>query len=299
MLLAEFSLDTWTAAVLVWLAAVGGVIGSFLNVVVYRVPAGLSVVRPPSHCPACKHPIRWHDNLPVLGWMILGARCRDCGARIPARYPAVEAVVACAFVLLGTVEYLSAGANLPPRPVHAHGGSLLIDMTTREAAAVYVYHLVLWCTLLAAALIEYDGHSVPWRVFLPAFVWGLAAPLAWPHVHPVPAMAGLEGWRAGLLDSVAGLAAGAALGAATWTAVGPWRQRGVLAAGAATGLYLGWQAAVVLLTAAALLHGAARLGARRLPRPIAGLPATAWLVAGSLGWIAAWGRLASWWAGPR
>ena len=77
-----------------WVFALGGAVGSFLNVVVYRLPAGMSLVAPGSRCPACGHPIRWHDNLPIAGWLILRGRCRDCAARISPRYPAVETLVA-------------------------------------------------------------------------------------------------------------------------------------------------------------------------------------------------------------
>jgi leader peptidase (prepilin peptidase)/N-methyltransferase len=76
---------------------VGLAIGSFLNVVAYRVPAGRSVVRPASACPACGHTIRPRDNLPVLSWFLLGGRCRDCGASISARYPLVEGLTALLF----------------------------------------------------------------------------------------------------------------------------------------------------------------------------------------------------------
>jgi leader peptidase (prepilin peptidase) / N-methyltransferase len=71
-------------------ALFGLVIGSFLNVVVYRVPRRLSVVRPGSFCPACGTPIRSSDNVPVLSWIVLRAKCRQCGEPISARYPAVE-----------------------------------------------------------------------------------------------------------------------------------------------------------------------------------------------------------------
>ncbi len=87
-----------------WLLAMGGAIGSFLNVVVYRLPAGMSLVHPGSHCPACKRPIRWHDNVPVLGWLWLAGRCRDCRSWISLRYPLVEAITAAAFLLVGMVE---------------------------------------------------------------------------------------------------------------------------------------------------------------------------------------------------
>src|SRR4051794_12592635 len=69
----------------------GLLIGSFLNVVIWRVPRKLSVGRPPRHCPQCETPIRPLDNIPVLSWLILRGKCRHCGNPIPARYPLVEA----------------------------------------------------------------------------------------------------------------------------------------------------------------------------------------------------------------
>ncbi|HVO21741.1 MAG TPA: prepilin peptidase [Anaeromyxobacter sp.] len=87
--------------VVAWVAILGGVLGSFLNVVISRVPVGESVVHPGSRCPACRTPIRWYDNVPVASWLILRARCRACGARISVRYPAVElAGVAAALLAL-------------------------------------------------------------------------------------------------------------------------------------------------------------------------------------------------------
>jgi leader peptidase (prepilin peptidase)/N-methyltransferase len=80
----------------------GAVIGSFLNVVAYRLPRGESLLRPGSRCPQCETPIKPYDNVPVLGWLWLRGRCRACGAPIPWRYPAVEAVTGllCAAVIL-------------------------------------------------------------------------------------------------------------------------------------------------------------------------------------------------------
>jgi leader peptidase (prepilin peptidase)/N-methyltransferase len=89
------------SAFAVVLAAIFGlVIGSFLNVVIWRVPRGESVVRPASHCPNCDREIRGRDNIPVLSWLVLRGKCRDCGSPISARYPAVEALTAAIFVLL-------------------------------------------------------------------------------------------------------------------------------------------------------------------------------------------------------
>jgi leader peptidase (prepilin peptidase)/N-methyltransferase len=82
--------------------AIGAVVGSFLNVLIYRVPRRMSIVSPGSHCPACGAAIRWFDNVPILSWLLLRGRCRRCSATISARYPAVEALaglVAAATVL--------------------------------------------------------------------------------------------------------------------------------------------------------------------------------------------------------
>ena len=76
------------------IALLGLAIGSFLNVVIYRVPLGLSLSRPPSACPSCEHPIRQRHNVPVLGWLVLRGRCADCRARSASRYPLVESATA-------------------------------------------------------------------------------------------------------------------------------------------------------------------------------------------------------------
>src|SRR5437899_984383 len=79
---------------------VGLLIGSFLNVVIYRVPQGQSVVRPRSHCPGCNTQIAWYDDIPVVSWLVLHGRCRTCHEPISLRYPAVELLTAVVFALL-------------------------------------------------------------------------------------------------------------------------------------------------------------------------------------------------------
>ena len=84
--------------VLVLIGCLGLAIGSFLNVVAYRVPAGLSVVSPPSACPRCGHEITARDNVPIVSWVLLRASCRSCRAPISARYPIVEAITGVLFL---------------------------------------------------------------------------------------------------------------------------------------------------------------------------------------------------------
>jgi leader peptidase (prepilin peptidase)/N-methyltransferase len=85
---------------LILCALIGLAVGSFLNVVIWRVPRGESIVSPPSACPSCGHPIRNRDNVPVLGWLLLRGKCRDCQAAISARYPAVEAATGLLFAAM-------------------------------------------------------------------------------------------------------------------------------------------------------------------------------------------------------
>ncbi len=131
-----------TALITVLAALVGAAVGSFLNVVAHRVPAGLSVVHPPSACPACGAGIRPRDNVPVLGWLALRGRCRDCGAPISARYPLVEAGTAGLFALVTALTGL---------------------------AWVLPAHLFLAAIAVALTLIDVEHHRLPDAVVLPAY----------------------------------------------------------------------------------------------------------------------------------
>ena len=89
-----------SALVVVTAFVLGLVIGSFLNVVITRVPKGASIVHPGSRCPSCGTPIRPRDNIPVVSWLLLRGRCRECGWRIPARYLLVELATGVVFGLV-------------------------------------------------------------------------------------------------------------------------------------------------------------------------------------------------------
>ena len=88
----------WWGALL-WFAALGGCVGSFLNVVWDRRGTGMDIVFPRSRCSECGHAIRWYHNLPILGWFMLRGRCYDCGARISPKHVFVEAFFAALFVV--------------------------------------------------------------------------------------------------------------------------------------------------------------------------------------------------------
>lgn len=85
---------------IIFIIIIGLVWGSFLNVVIYRLPRGLSLVKPPSSCPKCGRRIKWYDNIPVLSYILLGGKCRFCGAKISVVYPLVEALTAACFLLV-------------------------------------------------------------------------------------------------------------------------------------------------------------------------------------------------------
>ena len=151
--------------VLVLVGLLGLLIGSFLNVVVYRLPREESLVSPGSHCPACGTPIRpWH-NVPVLGWFVLRGRCAACGVRISPRYPLVEAGTAAMFVAV--TARLHALGQLPAVPAYLYFAGLglalaLIDLDTRRLPNTLVLpsYPVLAVLFAVAAWAQHDGWSL-------------------------------------------------------------------------------------------------------------------------------------------
>jgi len=161
--------DSLRWVVATWSFAVGAVVGSFLNVVIARVPAGESIVHPRSRCPSCRTPIAWWDNLPVLSWLALRGRCRTCRTRISWRYPLVE--------LLG-------------------GAAALVSVSRHGLSLAALAEFAFAATLLALAFIDLDTWLLPHAITLPL----LGAGLLLSALHVTPA--------ASVLGSVAGAAAG-------------------------------------------------------------------------------------------
>ncbi|HYB98583.1 MAG TPA: prepilin peptidase [Candidatus Limnocylindrales bacterium] len=141
----------------------GLIVGSFLNVAIYRMPDDESVVTPPSHCRRCKEPIAWYDNVPVLSYFLLRGRCRSCGDRFSARYPLVEALTG---LLFGVIV----ACGLPPRET-----------------ALY---LALTSALIVITFIDIDYFIIPDRITLPSL---LVAPAAAFFVGHVPLSSSLAG----------------------------------------------------------------------------------------------------------
>ena len=264
-----------TAKVLLyaWLFALGATVGSFLNVVVYRLPRGKNLAIPGSYCPRCGHPIRLSDNVPILSWLALRGRCRDCGGRISPRYLLVETLVAATFLVVLVGEHFL--------PAGAMGFATRRVLTPYDGAAfwgMYGLHLVLVVTIYAAALIAGDGFRVPRRLFGPVLFVGIVLPLVWPHVRSVPAIAAWQtGWQAGLVDGAIGLVAGAVVGAAL-DAVARGLNRYYGAASwmmGAMGVVLGWQRAIWVGPLAVLATGGAVAGLRAFARYQAATPKSA------------------------
>jgi leader peptidase (prepilin peptidase)/N-methyltransferase len=174
------------AAATVFAGLFGACIGSFLNVVIWRLPRGESLSKEGSHCPRCGTKIRWFDNVPVLGWLLLRGRCRACRGAISVRYPVVEALTATLFVL----------AALRTDP--------------NEALGVVVGTCVALAALVAVAYIDHDERIIPRRIVLPMTVVGCAFALLVEGWAPATFLPALEKRHlAGLLRALLGAATGA------------------------------------------------------------------------------------------
>jgi leader peptidase (prepilin peptidase)/N-methyltransferase len=147
-------------------AAIGLCIGSFLNVVIYRLPIGQSIVTPPSRCRNCGYQLQWYDNIPVLSWLFLRGRCRKCGVGVSIQYPIVELVTGALFVL---VIWMT-----PPGPL----------LATR---------LILVCILIALFGIDLEHQILPNVITLPGIAIGVLLSLIAP-----------PGWKDALIGALLG-----------------------------------------------------------------------------------------------
>lgn len=244
------------AFLVVWFFFVGGCIGSFLNVVIYRLPLGKSVVSPGSRCPRCGHDIRWFDNLPVFSWLFLRGRCRDCGTSISARYPLVEFLVGIVFLALAVQVLLPGGpwwlTNVATR-------TFLFESWIKLGAA-YCYYQLLFVTLLATTYIAWDGQRAPWSLFLPAILVGLFFPAYWNEVRPLATSAVSwqdtlwQGCGQGLRGALVGLILGSVYDLIHDLRNARGEPRGRLTLATMTiGLMLGWPAVALIAALGAVI----------------------------------------------
>jgi len=192
-----FDLPYWM--MVSFLFVLGAVAGSFLNVCIYRIPqhqtvrgALKGIYSPPSSCPRCKNRIAWYDNVPILGWIVLGGRCRKCRMRISPRYPLIELLNALLFVTLYLCEVPNRWpVNLADSSVFAeHGPQVVPGIGTMMPITFlhlrYFYHLVLIESLLVASFIDFDRREIPDASTLPAMAIGVLGGCLLGFVHLVP-----------------------------------------------------------------------------------------------------------------
>ncbi|MGL6096302.1 MAG: prepilin peptidase [Fimbriiglobus sp.] len=235
----------------VWVFALGLGVGSFLNVVVARLPYQKSIVWPNSRCFTCLRALRFTDNLPILGYLRLRGRCRFCGATFSSRYLWVEVGTGLAFLGLFAVEVLSHAGNGPDvlRPWHFAPGlgfSYFSSVPPTHVWVYFAYHAFFLTLLIAAALIDLDHRIIPPQITYlgtlvgligatlmpwpwPSAVTAVPAPNAywwapgtliptgvalWPFIGPPPAWAPPGSWQLGLANGLVGAAAGMFIGRA-------------------------------------------------------------------------------------
>ena len=172
-----------------WFFALGACFGSFLNVVVWRMPRNIPVAAGGSFCPKCKTPILFQDNVPIFGWIKLKGKCRACGLPISSRYPIVETITAVLFMTFFLLEVIAHGINLPPW-FDSHHGGWLAELPSCELLFVYIRHITLLYFLLGIALIDYDQQKVPPRLTTFVVLLSLAYTLLMPASLPMPLVPG-------------------------------------------------------------------------------------------------------------
>lgn len=234
------------------LFAIGAVVGSFLNVCIYRIPWQKSVIWPSSHCPRCGEAIAAQDNIPILSWVALRGECRECGLPISARYPLIESLVGLLFVGVYVCD-VAAGQTLPwlsmPAPV----------------AVGLVYHLVFVALLVTATFIDYDLTIIPDQVTVPGMIVGLGLGALFPEIRPTPSAAAThwDGFIVGLWGFFVG--GGLTQGVRLLGSLALRREAmgfGDVTLMAMIGSFLGWQAAVLAFFIApffGLSHALAKL----------------------------------------
>lgn len=169
----------------VWLLLIfllGAAIGSFLNVCINRLPLEKSLLWPSSRCMSCLQPIRWYDNVPLLGWWLLRCRCRHCGARFSFQYFAVEFLTGLGFVglfwlvVVENVHHFVLLTLLQP--------DILAGFIPGDAWIIFAHHALLFCLLVVATGCDVKYREIPLGVTIPGALIGLVSAMCWPWPWP-------------------------------------------------------------------------------------------------------------------
>ncbi|MGP1347166.1 MAG: prepilin peptidase [Phycisphaerales bacterium] len=194
-LAASLAFYQWSLALtgLAFVFSLGAIVGSFLNVVVYRLPAGVGLVSPPSRCPHCDTRLTWRENIPILGWLLLRGRCRFCKSKISIQYPLIEALVAVLFSIPYVLWFMRPSLlnliGFDPAP-------LTPDWAADGLRWMWPQLIILWtllASLVAITLIDARTFMIPGS--LPRLIIGVAV-----VVHPLHAL-WIQHARGGILKS--------------------------------------------------------------------------------------------------
>ncbi|GAB5402549.1 MAG: hypothetical protein Aurels2KO_07800 [Aureliella sp.] len=267
------------ATIAVWFVSFGACIGSFLNVVAYRLPIGRGIGGN-SSCPYCRTPIDSLDNVPVLGWIKLRARCRACRLPISSQYPLVELAVAIVFLVVYVTEFASGSYNLPVDHFGtSRSGFLRLVVTPTSITRVCVY-LFAVSGLIGAALIAVRNQRVPLKLFAWSVVPLIIAALVDPETLPISWKDSDQLTGEPRLHALVTLICGATCGLAIGRCVAPILHKGfdpsLLASDANTrkarqflasmtvlGMVFGWQASLAAITTTAVVAIAGAVAFRR------------------------------------
>jgi len=206
----------------------GLIIGSFLNVCIHRIPAEESVVRPGSRCPHCGSAIRWHDNVPVLSYLALGGRCRDCSTRIPLRYPAVELLTGIAFGVIWSRGFAPPAATLYCVLAACYIVISFIDIDHKIIPDVITIPS-LWVAPLVAVVVKQISlkESLLGIALGGGVLWAIAAGyeklrkqegMGFGDVKLLAMVGGFQGWQAALFSLIIGSILGTVVGLALMVA---------------------------------------------------------------------------------
>lgn len=170
------------AVYIIFLFALGACVGSFLNVVVYRLPKAnnwwegiKSLIHPPSHCPKCNKPLAWYDNIPVFGWIFLGGKCRSCKLPISPRYPIVEAICGGLFVFYYVMFFIYDIGPCLPVSDQTWGVVVANDLVIERHWPIYALYIFTIAALLAASLIDAELFIIPLEIPWLVAIVGLIA----------------------------------------------------------------------------------------------------------------------------